>query len=151
MLTMANATAVVTVSTQLASALAAHAATGTAAQDITLDEDIACGSGTAHLMGTGHYVPTSGQGVGYTTFDATVSLASCAFNGGALSATLLTVRGPIQAGMATNNLTYRGEVTWPPMTDVCTITMKVYGASFEMFMGTVCAYGVTPQTITELP
>ena len=148
---MANANAVVTVSTGIANLLAQRQGTGTSAQTIMLDEDFACGSGTGHLTGTGTYVPTAGQSVGFTTFDATISLDDCAFSGGALSATQLTVRGPMEPGAATNNLTFRGEVSWPPATDVCTITMKVYGASFEMFMGTVCAYGVTSQTITQLP
>jgi hypothetical protein len=151
MLTMTDANAVVTVTTSVANLIAQRQGTGTSAQMIMLDEDIACGSGSGHLMGTGQYVPTAGQSVGYTTFDATVSLAGCAFTGGALSATQLTVRGPLQPGFASNNLTFRGEVSWPPMTDVCTITMKLYGASFEMFMGTVCAYGVTAQTIAQLP
>lgn len=148
---MADANAVVTVTTSVANLIAQRQGMGTSAQIIMLDDVLACGSGAGHVTGTGTYVPTAGQSSGYTTFDATVSLTDCAFGGGALAATQLTVRGPVQSASATNNLTFRGEVTWPPMTDVCTITMKVYGASFEMFMGTVCAYGVTAQTIAQLP
>src|SRR5438132_6430214 len=101
MLTMADATAVVLVSTQLANVLAQHQPAGTdntATQNIAIDEDITCTSGTGHVTGTGYYAPTSGQGVGFTTFDAAVSLVDCAFGSSALSAMQLSVRGSIEAG-----------------------------------------------------
>lgn len=155
MLTLERANAVVIVTTEVAKLVAQHQPPGadnTSAQTITIDEAFTCtSSGTGYMKGTGNYVPLAGEGYGPTTFDVMVSLDNCGFSSAPVSAGLLGVRGPVQTGTDTSNLTFRGDVMWPPGADTCTITMKVYGMYYSSFMGTVCAYGVTPQTINSLP
>lgn len=120
--------------------------------EIQIDEDFTCLSGgTGHMMGVGHYVPLAGKGYGPTTFNLTISLDSCAFSSPPVSADSLSVRGPLQVGDEANNLTYRGDATWPPGADACAITLKLYGQYLTNFDGTVCAGRFTPQTIRYLP
>jgi hypothetical protein len=154
-LTLTESTALLNVTLEVGKLIADKQPTGTnnkSPMDIPIDEDFTCASGgTGHMMGVGHYIPITHKGYGPTTFEVTVSLDDCAFDSAPVTAESLFVRGPLRAGDEASNLTYRGEVTWPPATDTCAITLKLYGQFLTNFDGTVCSGHFTPETIDSLP
>jgi hypothetical protein len=153
-LTQADAAAVVTVTAEVAKLIAVKQASGATSLDIHVDEDFACtGGGSGHMTGDGSYEPRSGTETGPTTFDITVTLDSCSSGFGVVSTTMagLTGRGAVETGVATTNLTFRGEVAWAASADTCQITLKLYGADFSTFDGVVCATHITPELVPHLP
>jgi len=154
-LNRSDAETLVIVTTEVAEIIALEQPTGGDHEtpiEIRIDKDFTCLSGgSGHLSGSGQYTPVPGKGFGPTTFDLTVLLVDCAFDSGTLSSLALTARGPIEVGAATTNLTYQGEVSWPPNSDSCEVTLKLFGVSFEDFDGTACAVRLTPDTLDQLP